>query len=219
MLESMMLRTLDLSLYLVTDRRLARGRGLKEVVQAAVRGGVRIIQLREKDLSTRSFLNQALELKALLDPMSVPLIINDRVDVALACGAAGVHLGQDDMPADLARRLLGPAAILGVSVSTPQEARLASQAGADYLAASPVFATPTKTDTPQATGLEGLAAIRAATSLPLVAIGGLSATNAAEVIAAGADGIAVVSALMAAKDPAAAARHLLAAMPQGRARS
>ena len=123
-----------------------------------------------------------------------------------------MHLGQEDLPCDLARRLLGPERLLGVSVSTPEEARQAEAAGADYLGVSPIFVTPTKQDTPAATGLAGLRAIRAVTALPLVAIGGLSATNAGEVMAAGADGIAVVSALMAAADPREAARALRSAI-------
>jgi thiamine-phosphate pyrophosphorylase len=207
-----MSRSVDYSLYLVTDRSLALGRGLVEVVAAAIQGGVTVVQIREKGLGTREFLGLAQALKALLDPQGIPLIVNDRLDLALACEAAGVHLGQEDLPCDLARRLLGPERLLGVSVSTPEEARQAEAAGADYLGVSPIFVTPTKQDTPAATGLAGLRAIRAVTALPLVAIGGLSATNAAEVMAAGADGIAVVSALMAAADPRAAARALRSAI-------
>ena len=212
-----MRRHVDYSLYLVTDRSLARGRPLPQLVRAAVAGGVTVVQLREKAARTRDFLALALELKALLDPLGVPLIINDRLDVALAAGAFGVHVGQDDLPCEIARRLVGDAMALGVSVSTPAEAREAEAAGADYLGVSPVFPTPTKDDAPAATGLDGLAAIRAASVLPLVAIGGLSATNAAEVVAAGADGVAVVSAIMAADDPQTAAHALRAAIERGRA--
>ena len=206
----------DFSLYLVTDRAAARGRGLVGIVHAAVQGGVGIVQLRDKDSSTLECLRLAQELKALLDPLGVPLIINDRMDLALACDAAGVHLGQDDMPCAVARRLLGAEPLLGVSVSTPAEARRATDEGADYLGVSPVFDTPTKRDTPTATGLAGLSAIRAVTPLPLIAIGGLNVGNVGSVMAAGADGIAVVSALMGAEDPAAAARALLLAMGRGR---
>jgi thiamine-phosphate pyrophosphorylase len=211
-----MARAIDYALYLVTDRAAARGRGLIEIVRAAVQGGASVVQLRDKDASTRDTLGLALELKALLDPLGVPLILNDRLDLALACGAAGVHLGQDDLPCDLARRLVGAECLLGVSVSTPEEARRATGEGADYLGVSPVFDTPTKRDTPTATGLAGLAAIRAVTHLPLIAIGGLNERNAGPVMAAGADGIAVVSALMAAEDPAAAARALRLAIARGR---
>jgi len=210
-----MSRPVDYSLYLVTDRSLALGRGMVEVVAAAVQGGVTVVQIREKGTGTREFLALAQALKALLDPSGIPLIVNDRLDLALACDAAGVHLGQEDMPCDIARRVLGPKRLLGVSVSDPEEARRAEAEGADYLGVSPVFDTPTKRDTPRATGLDGLRRIRAATALPLVAIGGLSAANAAAVMAAGADGIAVVSALMSAPDPRVAARELRNAIGQG----
>lgn len=213
-----MTRAIDYALYLVTDRAAARGRGLVGIVRAAVEGGVSVVQLRDKDASTRDSLRLALELRALLEPLGVPLIVNDRLDLALACGAAGVHLGQDDLPCDLARRLVGDEMVIGVSVSTPEEARRATGEGADYLGVSPVFDTPTKRDTPTATGLAGLAAIRAVTHLPLIAIGGLHEGNAGRVMAAGADGIAVVSALMGAADPAAAARVLRLAIDRGRAR-
>ncbi len=213
-----MARAIDYALYLVTDRAAARGRGLAGIVRAAVQGGVSVVQLRDKDVSIRDSLRLALELKALLEPLGVPLIVNDRLDLALACGAAGVHLGQDDLPCDLARRLVGDELIIGVSISTPEEARRATGEGADYLGVSPVFDTPTKRDTPTATGLAGLAAIRTVTHLPLIAIGGLNEGNAGPVMAAGADGIAVVSALMAAEDPTAAARALLVAIAGGRTR-
>ena len=210
-----MSRPVDYSLYLVTDRSLALGRGLVDIVAAAVQGGVTVVQIREKGAVTREFLALAQALKALLDPRGIPLIVNDRLDLALACEAAGVHLGQEDLPCAIARRLLGPERLLGVSVSTPEEARQAERAGADYLGVSPIFVTPTKRDTPAATGLAGLRLIRAVTALPLVAIGGLSATNAGEVMAAGADGIAVVSAIMAAAEPRVAAEALKGAIARG----
>jgi thiamine-phosphate pyrophosphorylase len=211
-------RAVDYSLYLVTDRPLARGRKLVDVVLSAVRGGSTVVQIREKDAKTRDYVALAAELKRVLDPFGVPLVVNDRIDVALACGAAGVHVGQDDMPCDAARRIVGDDVIVGVSVSTPDEALRATNEGADYLGVSPIFDTPTKADTPAATGLGGLAAIRAVTELPLIAIGGLTKSNAADVVAAGADGIAVVSALMAADDPEAAASALRAAIDRGRSR-
>lgn len=197
-----------LRVYLVTDRSLARGRSLAAVVRAAVEGGVTCVQLREKHAGTREFLALARELMALLAPYRVPLVINDRVDIALACGAQGVHLGQSDMPAHEARRLLPPGTFIGWSVESPADVAASAALPIDYLGVSPVFATPTKTDTSAAWGLEGLAAVRAATRLPLVAIGGLNAVNAAQAIRAGADGIAVVSALCAADDPRAAALAL-----------
>jgi thiamine-phosphate pyrophosphorylase len=201
-------RTADLRLYLVTCRALGRGRPLVDLVRQAVEGGVTVVQLREKAESTRRFVALAEELQGLLVPLGVPLVINDRIDVALAVGAAGVHVGQDDMEVATARRLLGNDRLLGVSVSTVEEAQRAEADGADYLGVSPIHATLTKTDAPSPVGLRGLAAVRAATRLPLVAIGGLCADNLLPVLEAGANGIAVVSALMAADDPGAAAREL-----------
>ncbi len=197
-------------LYLVTDRGLCLGRPLLDVVAQAVQGGVTCVQIREKDLSTREFVTEAEHVQALLGPRQIPLIINDRVDVALAVGAAGVHMGQSDLPCATARRLLGPKAIIGLSVETWQDVERAAQQPVDYLGVSPIFSTPTKTDTKQPWGLLGLARIRAFTRLPLVAIGGLNRGNAADVMAAGADGIAVVSALCSAPDPASAAAELCA---------
>jgi thiamine-phosphate pyrophosphorylase len=207
---------IDFSLYLVTDRALARGRALVDVVRRAARGGVCAVQVREKEANVREFLAIVREVKTVLDVARVPLLVNDRIDVALAAGAAGVHIGQGDMPCAEVRRVLGTNRVIGVSVSTPEEALQAEAEGADYLGVSPVFDTPTKTDTPRATGLEGLRAIREATRLPLVAIGGINAGNAAGVVAAGADGVAVVSAIMSAEDPEAAARTLLGEIERGR---
>ena len=203
-----------LRLYLVTDQSLTRGRTLADVVAAAVQGGVTCVQLREKQLDTRAFLAQALALKALLAPHGVPLIINDRIDIALACGAEGVHLGQSDMPVQAARQLLPPQVFIGWSVESMDDVRDSATLPLDYLGVSPVFATPTKTDTKTAWGLDGLAQVRAATALPLVAIGGIHAGNAQAVLRAGADSLAVVSALCAADDPHAAAADLRAACDQ-----
>lgn len=211
-----MKRRPDYSVYLVTDRPLAGARSLESIVRAAVAGGVSIVQIREKSLSSRAFLEAAQALRYLLDELGRPLIVNDRLDIALACGAAGVHLGQEDLPCAEARRIAGSELLIGVSVSTAAEAVAAERDGADYLGVSPVFPTPTKTDTPPAVGLDGLRDIRAATSLPLVAIGGIHPTNAAEVIRAGADGVAVVSAIMAAPNPYLAAIELTRAVAVGR---
>ena len=197
-----------LRLYLVTDQSLMRGRPLADVVGAAVQGGVSCVQLREKNLGSRDFLAQALMLKKLLAPQRVPLVINDRIDIALACGAEGVHLGQSDLPVAQARQLLPPQVFIGWSVETMSDVLQSATLPLDYLGVSPVFATPTKTDTGTAWGLEGLALVRAATALPLVAIGGMHAGNARQVLRAGADGLAVVSALCAADDPQAAAAGL-----------
>jgi len=197
-----------LLLHLVTDRSLSQARSLVEVVAEAVAGGVTCVQLREKSCSTRQFLDEALALKALLQPLGVPLIINDRVDIALAVGAAGVHLGQSDMPISHARRLLGPDCLIGISAESMADALEAEQQGADYIGISPVFNTPTKTDTAPALGLEGIRRIRELARIPLVGIGGINLTNARQVLAAGADGVAVVSAIMAAESPRLAAEAI-----------
>jgi thiamine-phosphate pyrophosphorylase len=204
-----------LRLYLVTDRALAGDRSLSEVILAAVAGGVTLVQIREKQAGTRVFIDQARALKAALAGRGVPLIVNDRVDVALAVGADGVHVGDDDMPVGEVRRLLGPKAIIGCSLITAPGADAAA-AAADYFAASPVFATGTKPDAGPALGLAGVAALRRAIDRPLVGIGGIDRRNARQVIEAGADGVAVVSAVMAAADPEVAARLLRAAMDDPR---
>ena len=200
----------QLRLYLVTDDSLCRGRDLIDVVAQAVQGGVTCVQLREKQLPTRDFVARAIALKTLLAPLGIPLVINDRLDVALACEADGVHLGQSDMSVDVARRLLPPHVFIGWSVETEPDVARAAALPVDYLGVSPVFATPTKTDTHTPWGLEGLRQVRAQTRLPLVAIGGIHAGNAADVVQAGADGLAVVSAICAADSPALAAAELLA---------
>ena len=198
----------DYSLYLVTDRTLSLGRSTVEVVRAAIRGGVSCVQLREKGCSTREFMDEARLLKALLAGTGVPLFINDRLDVALAAGADGVHLGQNDLPIADARRLVGNRMIIGISAESVADAIRAEAEGADYIGASPVFTTPTKTDTAPPLGLDGLRAIRRAVQLPLVAIGGIDANNAAQVLRAGADGLAVVSAIVSAPCPRTAAAVL-----------
>ena len=195
-------------IHLVTDRALCGGRPLEDILLQAVQGGVASIQLREKDLGTRAFLAEAERVKALLADSGLPLIINDRVDIALAVGAQGVHVGQDDMPSRVVRSLMGPSAIIGLSVETWEDVERAEFEPVDYLGVSPVFATPSKTDTRGAWGLEGLARIRAFSRHPLVAIGGLNAGNAADAFRAGATGLAVISAICSAPDPAAAARDL-----------
>lgn len=198
----------DYRLYLVTDRALARGRAMADIVRAAVAGGVTCVQVREKNVGTREFLDEARAVQAALRGTGVPLIVNDRVDVALAVGAEGVHLGQGDMALADARRLGPPGWIIGISAESVADAIRAERDGADYVGVSPVFATPTKTDHAAPLGLAGLRAIRAATKLPLVAIGGIHAGNAREVVRAGANGLAVVSAIVAADDPRAAAEIL-----------
>jgi len=206
----------DPAVYLVTDRGLARGRDLLEVVAEAVAGGAGLVQLREKHADTRQFLDLARALAALLAPSGVPLLINDRIDVALAAGADGVHLGQTDMPVDMARAMLGPGALIGLSVETPEQAREAEGLDVDYLGVSPVFATPTKADTGPAWGLDGLAGLASWSRHVLVAIGGIGPGNAAQVARAGARGVAVVSAICAADSPRDAAAALLAAVRRAR---
>jgi len=166
------------------------------------------VQIREKDQSTRDFIEEAVRIKEILKPFSVPLIINDRVDVALAVKAEGIHVGQDDMPYKMTRSLMGSGAIIGLSVETWENVEEAEALDCDYIGVSPVFETPTKTDTKGAWGLEGLARIRAFSHHQLVAIGGLDASNAADVVKGGADCLAVVSAVCAASDPEAASREL-----------
>ncbi len=198
----------DLGLYLVTDRPALAGRDLLDVVARAVTGGVSMVQLREKNAATREFVELARAVAGLLRPYRIPFLVNDRVDVALAVGADGVHVGQDDMhPADV-RALLGPAAIIGLSVTGEDEARLARGLPVDYLGAGPVFTTATKPDAGAAQGLTGLAAMIALAGVPVVAIGAITCENAASVMAQGAAGIAVVSAVCAAADPCEAATAL-----------
>ncbi len=201
-------RRIDYSLYLVTDAALSRGRSHRAIVEAAIQGGVTVVQYREKAASTRRMIQEAAELVALCRAAGVPLIVNDRVDVALAVDADGVHVGQDDMPADLARKLIGPDKLLGVSAENAEQARDAEKQGADYVGASPIFATATKPDAPAPIGPAGLEALARAIAIPIVAIGGLNAGNAATMVRAGAAGIAVVSALTSAADVLSAAREL-----------
>jgi thiamine-phosphate pyrophosphorylase len=196
----------DWRLYLVTDRRLAAPRPLEDVVMAAVRGGVTAVQLREKECPAREFVALARRLKSSLAPLGVPLIINDRLDVALAAGADGVHVGQSDMECPDVRRLAGPDFLVGLSVENMEQALAGDPLDVDYLGVSPIFTTPTKTDTGPAWGIELLAQLRARSRHVLVAIGGIHRENARQVIRAGAGGIAVVSAICAAPDPEAAAR-------------
>jgi thiamine-phosphate pyrophosphorylase len=195
-------------LYFVTDRGLCGATPIAEVVLQAIRGGAACVQLREKAVTTRFFVEEAQRIKDIMAPFHVPLIINDRLDVALAIGAGGVHLGQEDMPYETARRLMGPKAIIGLSVETWEDVERAQELDCDYLGVSPIFATPTKQDTKEPWGLEGLAKVRAFSRHSLVGIGGLHAGNAEAVVMAGADGIAVVSAICASADPCGTAREL-----------
>jgi thiamine-phosphate pyrophosphorylase len=194
-------------LYLVTDRGLC-GDKMDEVIVKAVQGGAKYVQLREKNVPTKFFVEEARRIKSLLQCFHVPLIINDRVDVALAVDAEGVHLGQDDMPYAAARKLMGSKAIIGLSVECWEDVEAAQNIDADYLGVSPIFPTPTKKNTKGAWGLEGLERIKAYSRHQLVAIGGLNETNAKAAIQAGANCIAVVSAICGAHNPLKAARTL-----------
>ncbi|MFW5741454.1 MAG: thiamine phosphate synthase [Myxococcota bacterium] len=203
-----MARALDLRLYVVTDREQAGERGVAHVVRAAIEGGATIIQLRDKRAGTRELVEQARALVALCRPHRVPLLVNDRVDVALAAGADGVHLGQSDMDLSDARRLMGDEAIIGVSVRDAREVTLAERHGASYVAANGVWATATKTDFGLPLGEAGLEKLVACCRLPMVAIGGITVREAPHLAAAGCAGIAVVSAVMKAPEPRDAARAL-----------
>ena len=199
-----------LKLYLVTDRDLSLERSLEEVVSEAVRGGVTMVQLREKDAATGEFIELAGRLMKILTPLGIPLIINDRVDVALAVDADGVHIGQSDMPYETARRLLGPDKIIGLSVENMDDLIKANNLDVDYVGISPVYSTPTKTDTAEPFGLEGLRKAVNMSKHPTVAIGGMNAGTIADVMAAGTDGVAVVSAICSAENIREAAAQLKA---------
>jgi len=201
----------DLSLYLVTDPAMTARRGLVATVVAAVAGGVTMVQLRDKDAATQDLIATGRALRALLAPLRIPLIVNDRVDVARAIGADGAHVGQGDLTPAAARAILGPRAIVGLSL-THEDQLPTVDANVDYVGLGPIFPTGTKADAAPALGKSGFAAIRRRLRCPVVAIGGITAINAAHAIAAGADGIAVVSAICAAEDPRAAARTLRSAV-------
>ncbi len=197
----------DYSIYLVTDDGCLQGRALLDCVREALEGGVTLVQYRAKTASSAEMYAEALQLKALCDSFNVPLIINDRLDIAMAVGAAGVHLGQDDLPCAAARKILGEDYLIGVSAHNPAEAKAALQSGADYLGCGAVFGTATKADVKKL-GTEGLAAICKAKGLPVVGIGGVTADNYREVRAAGADGAAIVSGILAQPDICATVRAI-----------
>lgn len=199
---------IDYSLYLVTDRTIAGDRPLVDIVSAGVAGGVSCVQLREKNCSTQEFIHEASLLLELLQPLDIPLIINDRVDVALAVGANGVHLGQNDMSIADARRITSDNMIIGISAESLEDAINAEESGADYIGISPVFTTATKLDIATPLGLAGVREIRRAVKIPLVGIGGIDTSNTRDVIEAGANGVAVVSAIMAATNPKRAAENI-----------
>ncbi len=197
----------DYTLYLVTDRGLMSTGTLEEAVEQALAGGCTMVQLREKELPAREFYQSALRVREITKRHGVPLIVNDRVDVAMAAGADGVHVGQGDLPAREARRLIGPGKLLGVSVANEAEALRAVSDGADYLGVGAMYPTDTKTDTREVT-MEELVHIRRAVSVPIVVIGGINERTAPDFAGTGIDGLAVVSAVIAQPDIAAASRRL-----------
>ena len=201
-------KTVDYSLYLVTDRALSLGRSNFEVIRKAVGGGVTLVQLREKEATTRAFYQEGLEIRGYLKTRNIPLIINDRIDIALALDADGVHLGQEDMPIDVARKILGPRKIIGASVFTLEEAKTAEAMGADYLGLSPIFLTETKPELVGQIGIGGIPSLKEGVQIPLVGIGSMSQANAYEAVKAGLDGVAVVSAICSHEDPRAAAEEI-----------
>ena len=205
-----------LALHVLTDREWSRGRDLLSVAAAALDGGVTVIQLRDKMASTRVLIEEGLALRALTRERGALLIVNDRVDVALAVEADGAHVGQDDMPAHLARQMLGPKRILGVSAVNIEEADAAVADGADYLGIGPIFPSLGKADAGTPTGVHLLSELAGRYATPLVAIGGITAENATEVVRAGACGVAVITAVVNAEDITAAARQLRMAIDAAR---
>ena len=201
------MKDLYLSLYLVTDNSDDRKKFLK-TIEEAIKGGVSVVQIREKTADTLDFYNLALDVKEITTKYNVPLIINDRVDVALAIDADGVHVGQSDMPCDVTRKLIGEDKILGVSAATIDEAKKAEKDGADYIGSGAVFPTATKDDAPSITK-SGLKEIVESINIPVVAIGGITLDNAGELTDTGIKGLSVVSAIMSADNPKKASEKLL----------
>lgn len=210
------MKRFDLSVYLVLDPELCRDLTMAETTRMAVAGGVTMVQLRDKHADTAGMIEAGRALKAVLAGTGVPLIVNDDVEAAVAIGADGLHVGQGDMPAWRARERVGPGMILGLSAETDSLAAAIDPASVDYVGIGPVFATPTKPDHKQPIGFDGLKRIAAASPVRAVAIGGLKAEHAAPVLAAGAEGLAVVSAICGQPDPEAAARRIAEAVAAAR---
>ncbi len=206
------MRPIDWRLCLIADAEAVGDRNLVSIIREAVEGGTTLVQLRGKKLSTRRFLNLALEASEYLKSRNIPVIINDRIDVALSCEADGVHLGQEDLPLPFARQILGKQILIGISVNTVEEAEEAEANGASYIGVGPIYYTPSKEELRTILHVEGLQAIREKVKIPILAIGGIQAENTRDVISAGADGIAVISALMGSDDIRKAAGKLLEAI-------
>lgn len=206
---------IDYTLYLVTDQKLMSSPTIEESVEQAVRGGCTLVQLREKEASSRDFYETAIKLREITARLGVPLIVNDRVDIALAVGADGVHVGQDDLPAEVVRQIIGPDKIIGVSASNLSEALSAAEAGADYLGIGAMFATGTKNDA-HLTTIKELRRIREVVSLPIVVIGGINKETVPFFRGSGIEGLAVVSAIVSQKDVVGAARELKSLFLEGR---
>jgi thiamine-phosphate pyrophosphorylase len=202
-----MKNSVDYTLYLVTDRGLLQGRSLEKAVEEAILGGVTLVQLREKDIDTRDFYNIALKIKAITSKYNVPLIINDRVDIALAVDADGVHVGQSDMEAKIVRKLIGEEKIIGVSARNLDEAMEAEKQGADYLGVGAIFGTTTKKDAKNVS-IEELKRIKSTVSIPVVAIGGISKENVSLLKDTGIEGISVISAILAEENIKEASKNL-----------
>lgn len=210
------MKDFDLSLYLVLDPILCADLGMVETTRAAVAGGATIVQLRDKHAPTATMVETGRALKQILHGSNARLIVNDNVEAAIAIGADGLHIGQEDINAADARRMIGPEMILGLSVETEALASAIDASIVDYAGVGPVFATPTKPDHKQPIGLDGLARIVGLCPVPMVAIGGLKAEHAANVLTAGADGLAVVSAICGTPDPQAATAFIANAIKEAR---
>lgn len=203
-----MKNNIDYTLYLVSDREVLKGRDLCKAIEASIKGGVTLVQLREKDISSLDFYNLAVSVKKITDKHNVPLIINDRIDIALAVDAAGVHVGQSDIPTKVARKIIGEDKILGISAATLEEAKLAEAEGADYLGIGAVFPTDTKKDA-RSVSIELLGEIKKSLTVPVVGIGGINENNAELLKQSKIDGIAVVSAILGKDDIEQAAKDML----------
>ncbi|MBF8299129.1 MAG: thiamine-phosphate pyrophosphorylase [Dehalococcoidia bacterium] len=200
---------LDLTVYVVTDPLLSKGRSHEEVVSLALEGGASAVQLRDKQASTRELCEIGLRIKSLTEKWGALFIVNDRVDIAVAIDADGVHVGQDDLPALAARRILGPGKVLGVSTENGDQARQAAAQGASYVAIGPIYeARGSKADAGAPIGPKAITDLRKHTSLPIVAIGGIKHDRVAEIARAGAAGVAVISAIVGADDIVAATREM-----------